>query len=497
MESKDKLTSLVFNGNFMFKKILTFFILSICLFSVVFSQTEEKPNVAVVKKLLPEFRDASLWKGRAGLVRFSPDGKMLAVSGKSADIVIYDTETGDVKSKLEQDGAKAFSFNPDGKSVAIQSLFDSSLQIFEIESGKRIRSIQGIDKLSKFEKTLGGSGLINTANGVFPMVPLEMGNVLVSPDWKTLLINKNDKEYKLYDYATGEFKYELEHANFNATWEVTKSIFAIAGLLGGTTAGFDLLGSASNAQFSRDSKLCVVTNGNKKPTIWNVETGKLVAMIESKDRIFYVQFSPNGKMLASSDFRGTVRIWDTENGREISSFGSKPAESFLSHWSGNSEQIFVMKTRKPNSAEVFEAKTGKHLYGFDGSNVLVLVNSNTGKFIATVPRKGKTIYYQLWEAETGKLIATIPKTKEKKPLTSLKWSPNDEMILTTSGLRNEVELWDTKGMLSQTLPNAIFPTQFSYDGKFLATGGKTADPKNDIGFLWEFRPASEPQKSIY
>ena len=63
----------------------------------------------------------------------------------------------------------------------------------------------------------------------------------------------------------------------------------------------------SNAQFSKDGKYLLISNGNKKPTLWNVDEGKLVAKFDAGDRVFYSKFSPDGTMVATSDFEGVTK----------------------------------------------------------------------------------------------------------------------------------------------------------------------------------------------
>src|SRR5438445_6768756 len=89
---------------------------------------------AILEYTLPEFRDISVWKNRAGLALFSSDGKYLAVSAKTTDVVIYSTQTGEIKSKIDGDGFRAFSFGPDSKLAVAQNMLDQSLHIYDVET---------------------------------------------------------------------------------------------------------------------------------------------------------------------------------------------------------------------------------------------------------------------------------------------------------------------------------------------------------------------------
>jgi WD40 repeat protein len=463
------------------KKLLILLIQTLCILTVSFSQDQENKDVAVVKHSLPEFRDASIWKGRAGLTLFSPDGKYLAISGKTADVVIYETATGTIKTKIDGRGFTAFSFSPDSTFVVAQNSGNESLEVYETETGKKIRDIRGLDKLSNFKKDIGGSGPYGNAFGVYHYDSPEMESVPISPNWKSILINKNDKEYSLFDFTTGDFKYELEHENFSKSWETTKLIFLMLG------NGGNLAGSISFAEFSADSKFVVIVNGNKKPTVWNVETGKLVSILETQYKVFNAKFSPNGKMISTSDLGGVTKIWDSETGNAISTFGSKKDRTLVTMWSRDSERVLSVSFTKKNDVRAIEVKSGKSQFIFDKSDSFQVFPSTEKMFIATIPKKDKTILFQIWETDTGKLIATVPRKKGENSLVSLKWSPDNQLIATTNGLRNDVQLWNLSGEHLQTLPNTTFPMKFSDDGKLLATGGRTADPKNDIGYIWDLK----------
>ncbi|MBC7899977.1 MAG: WD40 repeat domain-containing protein [Saprospiraceae bacterium] len=322
-------------------KKLVFFLLVLSLVLAPQLTAAEPGKSVVLKRTLPEFRDISIWKGRAGLTLFSPNGKYLAVSGKSADIVIYDTASGEIKSKIDGNGFRAFSFSPDEKFAVVQNISDLSMQIFDVENGKSVREIRGLGKLGNLNKMLGGSGFINEINGIFPTLVLEMGRVPVTKNWKNILINKNDKEFSIVDFETGNLKFELEHENFNSGWESAKIAFSILGVLGGAPAGFLLLGSMSNAQFSENGNFLLIANGNKKPTLWNIENGKLVSKFDAGERVFYSKFSPDETMVATSDFRGITKIWNTATGELISAIGSKKERGVVAGWNRSGTKVLI------------------------------------------------------------------------------------------------------------------------------------------------------------
>jgi WD40 repeat protein len=439
--------------------------------NIGFAQNQEKTDVATLKLNLPEFRNASIWRGRTGLTLFSDDGKYVAVSAKTADVAIYDTNTGNLISKIDGHGFWAFSFSPDGKNVIIQSAAETGYAIFETETGKKIRTVEGFDSIALVAKG-GGGGFINEANGVYDNGSLEMQRVSMSPNWKSILVNKNDKEYAIYDFETGKLRFELPHAKYSAAWALTKLLFAPS-----------LAGSVSNASFSPNGKFIAITSGNKNPTLWEAETGKLLNKFESKSRIFFFQFSPESSLIATSDYDGFTKIWDCLSGKEITSFGAEKFETVAMFWNNHGNLLYAVT--KKGDLTAYDATTGKAAFSFDKSATDRALVSFDKKRVITIPRKDKTILFQVWDVETGKLIKSVPVEKgQKKRIFDLKWSPDNRYFATTEWLKNPVKLWSADGELRQTLNDATFPIFFSKDSKLMATGGKTKDPKIDTGVVW-------------
>ena len=465
--------------NFLTQTSLLFAILTV-VSSIAAAQSDYKGNVAHQVASMSEFRDISVWKGRTGLMHFSADGKYIAVSGKSADVAIYSTETGKIVSLVDGKGFLAVSFSPDSKHLVAQHAVDSSMEIFEVETGKSIRSIRGSSATSRMSKMIGGTGVINQLNGIFPTVVVEMGRIPASNDWSSLLVNKNDSEFSLYDFETGSLKYELNHAKYSGGKERAKIALAI--LVGG---GSLYLGSASNTQFSSKGTYLLIANGNRQPTLWNVSSGELLSKFESTARVMHHRFSPDESLIATSDYEGVTRVWDTASGKLVSTIGSKKQPGIVAGWAGDSSKLVVIPEKSGDLA-AFDPKTGESLFAYAGSVPDGALFSDNLKFVVTRPRKNKTVLYQLWETDTGKLLATVPRGKDEDAIISLKWNPNDYHLATSQGFKDNIKVWNMKGELLQTLKNTTVPMEFSNDGKFLATGGRLADNKTDIGYVWAF-----------
>ena len=151
------------------------------------------------------------------------------------------------------------------------------------------------------------------------------------------------------------------------------------------------------------------------------------------DKINVLALTPNGDTLASGSDDGTIRLWDTSTGTQISSIRSSKTDA--------------------------------------------LAFSMDGKILASI---NNAVSIQLWDVGTGEQLTSL--NGQNEPVTNLTFSP-DNNILASGNLGGAIQLWDIstgkqlellKGHTSR-LVNLVF----SSDGKTLVSGGSHGDI-----FIW-------------
>lgn len=183
----------------------------------------------------------------------SPAGKNMVVSDQNK-IRFFDSSDGHLKTtwtippidEHEQPSTSDFHFSSDGKRLSARINYDSSFNIFDVDSGQKIASVSS------------NSGFMEASQ--------------LSPDGKTLAFGADS--VRLFDIATRKVR---------ATLPLEKvAIFSLA--------------------FSPDSQMLAVGNMHGKLTLWNARTGKLLNSWQSNRNysIDHIAFSPDGRILASA-----------------------------------------------------------------------------------------------------------------------------------------------------------------------------------------------------
>ena len=64
---------------------------------------------------------------------------------------------------------------------------------------------------------------------------------------------------------------------------------------------------------SLDGGRIVTANGDTKARIWDVASGRLLAILEGHTgEVVDAEFSPDGRRVVTASWDGTARIWDVE-----------------------------------------------------------------------------------------------------------------------------------------------------------------------------------------
>lgn len=122
--------------------------------------------------------------------------------------------------------------------------------------------------------------------------------------------------------------------------------------------------------------------------------------------IMKIAFSPNGKLLASSDSQGYGRLWDVSSGREVYTFSDEKVRLFGELLSFNEDGKILA-----GSAYFWDVATGKLVsrIGENATDILgaILAISPDLRTAASVFLPDKQIVTQVWDVETGRILCNL------------------------------------------------------------------------------------------
>lgn len=390
-------------------------------------------------------------------IALSPDGRTIAATaGKSA--AFWDFATGRLRQRLTfRWNMRCLAFAPDGKTVAVGGE-DCIVHLFDLASGKELR------------------GLVSHQAGKEPFFRGIRG-VFFAPDGRTLLSWGMDKKVRLWDTRSGKALRQIDGED----WIVHK-FFGDGKLLAIEKTGANKIlhfvdvetgkevrqltqsGEVRSVAFAPDEKTVAVAcgpfNQPGRITLWQLDNGKeLGTLAGSKDAVFALAFSPDGKMLASGGYDRTIRLWDVIAKKEL-------------------------RQTSPLSDPI---------YG--------LTFSRDGK---TLISSGPETRLRLWDVATW--LERFPAGKPSWAISTIAYAPDGKRMAVASS--NKIWLWSpATGKILRTLEGhegTVSTMSYSPDGKSLIAGSYDGtvrfwDPMNgkeqrrlSIGKGWVERVALSP-----
>lgn len=301
-------------------------------------------------------------------------------------------------------------------------------------------------------------------------------SVAFSPDGKTLASVGDDEKIELFDVDTGRNTATLKAKEF----EIVNLHVVL---------------------FSPDGKT-LATVGYCPGTVklWDLSTGKNTITIEIVTSVTSLAFNPNGKILASTaEDGGELRLWDVATGNRIGSFGEKAW--FPVAYSPNGKALASSGDR--GSIKLWDAITGKSTAtihpGLD--TVTFLSFSPDSRILAWSGRyfeRGRAIDLPtesskniiLWDVVNLKQFALLHGHTDE--VHGIAFHPAGKVIASGSG-DTTVKLWNVAtGKDTYTLrahKGSVHTVAFSADGRILASGSRDGAIK-----LWDMHTGNDAER---
>ena len=386
---------------------------------------------------------------------FSPHGTILVSGSQDNTIRLWDATTEEyIKILRHTNGVRSLAFSPNGLTF-VSGGWDKTIHLWDAATGKYIRSFKG--------HTEGINGLMFSLDGatLFSMShdkTIRLWKTTTGEHRKTLIGYMEDLQSLAFGpdgimLATGEnYSFDKEYSIYlwnTATGEHIK-----------TFTGYEA--RAESLAFSPDRTI-LANGGYRTINLWNVATGEHIKTLRGPNKannerlydhgeeVSNLTFSPDGTILASSNYNDTIKLWNVATGEYI--------RGLTGHAGGLGGAVSSL--------------------AFHPDGTLLA----SGGYYSSYPNKYMDIH--LWDVATGEHIKKF--TKHIGIVYSLVFSP-DGTILASGGSTN-IHLWDVAtgeriGMLEEH-EGLVHSLAFSQDGTTLAGGyASIREGVSITGSLW-------------
>lgn len=325
-------------------------------------KSADSPLIAIMpKRPQPAAPDAYRVPIPVTALAYSPDGKLLASSGYH-EILLWNPDNGLLVRRITNVAERVYDlrFSTDGKTLAVAAGTPAQigeLKLFNVEDGK----------------LLGDFGISDDAFFALAW----------SPDGKRLASAGADRTIRVHDIATGKQELAIEdHADWvmglafspdgsklaSASRDKTSKVFDAK--TGDSLVTFNGHGeSVYGVEFTPDGSQVVSAGADKQVRIWNVSDAKEARKIGGfsgdifrlqvtkdgtvftasadknarqhkladgaalktfgghADWVYTLAFSPATNMVATGTYNGQIHIFNTQDGKQVSSFAAAPGSA--------------------------------------------------------------------------------------------------------------------------------------------------------------------------
>jgi WD40 repeat protein len=237
--------------------------------------------------------------------------------------------------------------------------------------------------------------------------------------------------------------------------------------------------SVSSVAFSPDGKMLASADRDGTVKLWDMSTRQELATLQHKNSVYSVAFSSDGKMLASADRDKTVKLWDISTRQELATLHHKDFVYSIAF----SPDGKTLASATSNAVTLWDISTRQELATLHHKDFVYSVAfSPDGKTLASAGFD-KTV--KLWDIGTRQQLATL---QHKESVKSVVFSPDGKTLASANSY--VVTLWDISTWQEPVTltghKSYVNSVAFSPDGKTLASAGVDWTAK-----LWDINTRQE------
>jgi WD40 repeat protein/tetratricopeptide (TPR) repeat protein len=361
-------------------------------------------------------------------VIFSPNGKMLAAASEDNTVKIWTHEGSRFQNLNHQDSLVSIVFSPDSKMIATASK-DDIITLWDID-GNKLKEINNYGAINLRFSHDGKMIIATNKNGRIKFY--DHNGILLKNSQLTV-------DYSPADFTTASFSSDgIQQASVAISpYDKSQGNKVYLSRNDSSNIGESLTGHSEKINylsFSHDGKVLASASDDKSIRLWNIDNNSNKFSIGARNSLSDVRFSPDGKAIITTDSdHHQVKLWNSD-GKLIGSaqeYDSPPqlspdgkiftsgAETFVKRLlTINGKEISLKNERSENISDINFSPNSKILAALYGDNTI-----------------------SVWQSD-GTLVKTLKGNTAK--VSSFSFSPDSKIIAVISN-DNVVRLWKDDG----------------------------------------------------
>ena len=245
-------------------------------------------------------------------------------------------------------------------------------------------------------------------------------------------------------------------------------------------------GGYISTDLSLDGTLLLIGDATHGVSIWNAASREELLVFQTNyTNSFSGLFSPDGNLLATSDYIRTLKIWDLMPPGEKQGVADANIYSLQSvAYSSDGTQLATITSGLNSIVVIRDTSTNQELLTIQDIDICCSIKfSPDGKYIVTASDYGAKI----WDSTTGIMVQTF--VGHKDFVGEIAFNSDGSQIATASN-DGTAKVWDIKSgkeLLSVDVRNDGWTNDiaFSPDGKLLATVSTDTSPDHGEVVVWD------------